>query len=454
MPFSSLSSPALHAEGTSPEPVRASVLLVDDRPENLFALEAILDPLRVRLVRAGSAEEALRAVVANDFAVIVLDVQMPRMNGYEVAQRIKRMAPPQLAPIIFVTALDRDRRQVHTGYESGAVDYLFKPLDPDVVRQKVAAFVRLWKEREAEALRQRQRYADLTEDARESELRYRTLFESLDEGFCICEMLFEDGQAIDYRFLETNPAFVRQSGLADAVGRTARQLTPGLEPHWFERYGRVALTGEPVRFESGSAALQRWFDVFAFRIGRPEDRRVAMLFTDITAKHEARIERETLLRALDLERTRLEDVFQQAPVAVAVLRGRSASELVYELVNPRYVEMTPQRRSPVGRRLGEVIPEAREALFDVLQHVLDTGTPFEAKDYRVPLDRDQDGVPEDYFFNFVFHPLREADGTVSGIVDIGTEVTESVRARREAERLQHVAEAAERRLAFLAEASV
>jgi len=427
---------------------------VDDHPENLFALEAILEPLDVRMVRAGSAEEALREVAANDFAVIVLDVQMPGMDGYEVARRIKRMAPPKLAPIIFVTALDRDRRQVHTGYASGAVDYLFKPLDPDVVREKVAAFVRLWTEREAEAIRQRQRYADLTEDARESEARYRTLFESLDEGFCICEMVYEDDQAVDYRFLEINPAFVRQSGLADAVGRTARQMIPGLESSWIERYGDVALTGEAVRFESEAAAMQRWFDVFAFRIGRPEDRRVAMLFTDITAKREGELEREKLLRALDLERTRLEDVFQQAPVAVAVLRGRSARELVYELVNPRYVEMTPRRRSPVGKRLGDVIPEARDALFSALQQVLDTGTPFEAKDFLVPLDRDHDGVPEEYFFNFVYHPLREADGTVSGIVDIGTEVTESVRARRVAERLQHVAEAAERRLAFLAEASV
>ncbi|HEX7980050.1 MAG TPA: ATP-binding protein [Gemmatimonadaceae bacterium] len=430
------------------------MLLVDDHPENLFALEAILEPLGVRLVRATSAEEALREVAANDFAVIVLDVQMPGMDGYEAARRIKRMAPPQLAPIIFVTALDRDRRQVHAGYASGAVDYLFKPLDPDVVREKVAAFVRLWEEREEEAFRQRQRYADLTEDARETEARYRTLFESLDEGFCICEILFEDDQAIDYRFLEINPAFVRQSGLANAVGRTARQLIPELEPSWFERYGRVALTGESVRFESEAAAMQRWFDVFAFRIGRAEDRRVAMLFTDTTAKRAGKVERDRLLRALDLERERLADVFQQAPVAVAVLRGRSAHELVYELVNPRYAEMTPQGRSPVGRRLDEVIPEARAALFAALQQVLDTGAPFEAKDYLVPLDRDRDGVPEDYFFNFVYHPLREADGTVSGIVDIGTEVTESVRARREAERLLHVAEAAERRLAFLAEASV
>jgi signal transduction histidine kinase len=100
-----------------------------------------------------------------------------------------------------------------------------------------------------------------------------------------------------------------------------------------------------------------------------------------------------------------------------------------------------------------MIPEARDAIFAALQQVLDTGQPFLATDYLVPLDRNGDGVPEDYFFNFVYHPLLEADGSVSGIVDIGTEVTESVRARREAERLQRIAESAERRLAFLAEAS-
>jgi CheY-like chemotaxis protein len=141
------------------------VLLVDDRPENLLAFEATLEGLGVRLVRANNAGEALEHVLEEEFAVIVLDVQMPGMNGYEVARRIKSMAPPRLTPIIFVTALDRDRRQVHDGYESGAVDYLFKPLEPDVLRQKVAAFVRLYEEREALARRERKRYADLTEAA-------------------------------------------------------------------------------------------------------------------------------------------------------------------------------------------------------------------------------------------------------------------------------------------------
>src|SRR3982751_3698251 len=104
------------------------ILLVDDRPANLLALEAILDPLEVELVRATSAEEALAAVQQGEFAAILLDVQMPGMDGYEVARRIKALEVPRVPPVIFLTALDEDRRQVHAGYESGAVDYLFKPL--------------------------------------------------------------------------------------------------------------------------------------------------------------------------------------------------------------------------------------------------------------------------------------------------------------------------------------
>jgi PAS domain S-box-containing protein len=130
-----------------------------------------------------------------------------------------------------------------------------------------------------------------------SEARYHALFQSLDVGFCVIQLVFEDGRPVDYRFLEANPAFERQTGLVGAVGRTARELVPTLESHWFETYGRVARTGEPVHFENGSDPMGRWFDVHAFRIGRPEERQVALLFTDVTAARAAERERERLLEA-------------------------------------------------------------------------------------------------------------------------------------------------------------
>ncbi|WP_413161561.1 PAS domain S-box protein [Capilliphycus salinus ALCB114379] len=131
---------------------------------------------------------------------------------------------------------------------------------------------------------------------RASEEKYRTLFNSIDEGFCIIEMLFDDNsKPIDYRFLEINPSFEQQTGLVNAEGKRMRQLAPKHEEHWFEIYGRVALTGESTRFENRAEQLGRWFDVYAFRWGEPADGLVAVLFKDITDRKQVEREREQFL---------------------------------------------------------------------------------------------------------------------------------------------------------------
>jgi PAS domain S-box-containing protein len=125
-------------------------------------------------------------------------------------------------------------------------------------------------------------------ELRTSEARYRTLFDTIDAGFSVVELMFDaEDRPFDYRFVEANPAFERQTGLIGAVGRTARELVPDLESHWFELYGRVALTGEPARFEQGSDAMGRWFDVHALRVGDPVARRVAILFNDVSERRAA-----------------------------------------------------------------------------------------------------------------------------------------------------------------------
>jgi PAS domain S-box-containing protein len=124
---------------------RTSVLIVDDKPENLIALEAVLRPLELDVVPAASGEEALRLLLDRDYAVILLDVQMPGMDGFETAQFIKGRDRTAHIPIIFLTAIDKERQKVFRGYAVGAVDYVFKPYDPDVLRSKVATFVELYK---------------------------------------------------------------------------------------------------------------------------------------------------------------------------------------------------------------------------------------------------------------------------------------------------------------------
>ncbi|GAA5058160.1 CheY-like chemotaxis protein [Thermocatellispora tengchongensis] len=125
-------------------PDRAKILLVDDREENLIALEAILSSLDLSPVRARSGEEALKALLSTEFALILLDVRMPGMDGFETAAHIKRRERTRNIPIIFLTVVDSAPDYAFRGYAAGAVDYLTKPFDPWVLRAKVSVFVELY----------------------------------------------------------------------------------------------------------------------------------------------------------------------------------------------------------------------------------------------------------------------------------------------------------------------
>src|SRR4051794_24774526 len=158
-----------------------SLLLVDDRPQNLLALQAILEPLGHELVSVTSGAEALRVLLTrDDFAVILLDVQMPDLDGFETAEVIKQRERTSTIPIIFLTALSKEERHVFRGYEVGAVDYVFKPFDAELLRAKVAVFIELWEKnqqirRQAELLAER----ELAELRRATTERYRQLADAM-----------------------------------------------------------------------------------------------------------------------------------------------------------------------------------------------------------------------------------------------------------------------------------
>ena len=159
---------------------RARLLLVDDRPENLLALEAILEPLDADLVTAGSGEEALRRLLTDEFAAILLDVQMPGLDGFQTAELVKQRERTKHVPILFLTAISKDAEHVFRGYGAGAVDYLMKPFDPLILRAKVSVFIELWqktvelRERDARIAEQ-----ELAAVERESEVRYRALADAV-----------------------------------------------------------------------------------------------------------------------------------------------------------------------------------------------------------------------------------------------------------------------------------
>jgi PAS domain S-box-containing protein len=160
------------------EPV--NLLLVDDVEENLIALEAILEPLGENLVTARSGEDALRALLDTDFACILLDVQMPGMDGFETTELIKQRERTKHIPIIFLTAISKDESHVFRGYEVGAFDYVFKPFEPEMLRSKVAVFVDLHRKnkeiaRQAQLLGER----EVEAERRLSEERYRQLADAM-----------------------------------------------------------------------------------------------------------------------------------------------------------------------------------------------------------------------------------------------------------------------------------
>jgi PAS domain S-box-containing protein len=333
--------------------IPAQVLLVDDQPANLLALEAALDPLGVNMVRAVSGPQALAALEQQDFAAVLLDVRMPGMDGFEVAREIRARPRSRLTPILFVTAGDGPDEAMLSAYALGAVDFLAKPLRAEVLKAKVGVFVELFRSREELRARERR---DFEQRLEAKEERYRTLFESIDEGFCVVRLLRDArGNACDYRFEEANEAFSMHTGLTDAVGRTMREMVPDHDADWFATYDQVARSGEATRFVREAKAMSRWFDVYAARLGGPGSDLVAVLFSDITQR---------LLAEQDLRR--LADELAQANRR----KTEFLATLAHELRNPLAPLSNGLHLMRMAAGKPELLDKTRQMMARQVQHMV------------------------------------------------------------------------------------
>ena len=205
-------------------------------------------------------------------------------------------------------------------------------------------------------------------ELRESEQNYRMLFESIDEGFCIIEVLFDQNEKpVDYRFLQISPSFERQTGIKNAVGRRMREIAPQHEEHWFEIYGSIALTGEPMRFENEAKQLGRWYDVYAFRVEDPQRRRVGILFNDITERKRAEVE------ARDNERRYREVQAELAHASRVATIGQLMASIAHEIRQPitatinnaqaglNFLNAEPPDLEEVRQALGDIVSSGKRA---------------------------------------------------------------------------------------------
>lgn len=259
------------------------ILIVDDSMTDRIIFQRYLaqnKSVAYNFREAETINEALAAIAAETPDCILLDYDLPDGNGLELIEKINDIYGRNSTPIVILSGVDSIENALETT-RRGAQDYLVKnrATAADLVRaiENAIEKVRLFQEKEAAA-----------EKIRLSEEKYRMLFNSIDEGFCVIEVIFDDNRkAVDYRFLDVNAAFEKQTGLVNSTGKRMRELASNHEDFWFETYGRIALTGESARFEHQAAALNRWFDVYAFRFAEAEKQQVAVIFNDISERLQA-----------------------------------------------------------------------------------------------------------------------------------------------------------------------
>ncbi|CAG7645201.1 Sensor histidine kinase RcsC [Paenibacillus solanacearum] len=246
---------------------QVNVLIVDDRPENLLAMSSTLQSPEYRIVTAGSGEEALRRVLQEEFALILMDVQMPGLNGFETVQMIKSRERSRHIPVIFVTALSHAPEHIMRGYEAGAIDFIFKPLQPAALQHKVEQFVKMYLDR-MQLEEQKELISERTAALEKAHLQLLQTTQELRRAEAMARVIGETAVntflTVDHQgaILAANPAVERMFGFKpeELHGLPVWRLLPDTEPLFGGETGGIAEAELGVTTEK--AAVRRDLSIF------------------------------------------------------------------------------------------------------------------------------------------------------------------------------------------------
>ena len=282
--------------------VEERILILAPIGQDAPAMASLLTSQGLNAVVCGTPLDTCHQLEMGGAVLVVTEESLELPQISLLLQHLKTQPPWSELPMIVLTRGGESRlaRLLDLVAEAaGSITLLERPIGESTLIRSIEVGLR--------SRRRQYQVRDLLEQQslsqnqlRESEQEYRTLFESIDQGFCTIEVLFDEhAQPNDYRFLLVNAAFAGQTGLQGVVGRRVKEIVPKHEEHWFQIYGKIATTGEPLRFEKEARELGRHYEIYAWHIGSPSQRRVAVLFNDITQRKASQVRLEQFAEELE-----------------------------------------------------------------------------------------------------------------------------------------------------------